>query len=341
VSKPILITGATGLVGANLTRLLVARGERVRVLVRPTSDLRALVGVDVERVTGDVTDPASVRSALAGCDRVFHVAALVSNWNGYLPLMERVNVEGTRHVLEAAMALGVERVVHVSTNGALGMPRGERPADETEPYDYDQYRNAYSATKHRAHRLATDFAAKGLDVVIGCPTYMFGAWDVRPTSGTMILEVKAGKTPFAPPGGNNIVDVLDVCEGLRLACERGRKGEAYLLCNGAGNLSYFEIFSRIADVVGARRPFATVPRFAAMAAGRAMDVLAKLRGTAPEVNSASTWVGCQRQHYTPEKAVEQLGMPQSDVDAAIRRAFEWFAANGYLERNAARGRTRA
>jgi len=328
----ILVTGATGLVGGNLTRLLVReKGERVRVLVRGASNTLALDDLPVERVPGDVTDPSSLKSAMEGCNRVYHAAALVSNWNGYLQAMKKINVEGTVNVMQAAMDSGIERVVHVSTNGAIGMRSKEDPADETEPYNYEQYRNAYSLTKHEAHRKALSFAEKGLDVVIGCPTYMFGAWDVRPTSGTMVLECKAGKTLFAPPGGNNIVDVLDVCHGLIQACEKGRTGEAYLLCNKDGNLTYNEIFTLIADVTGSRRPLMTAPRFAVMATGYAMDVYGKMTGLAPEINSAATFVSCQPQYFTPQKAIKELGLPQSPVKEAIRRAYEWFLEHGYLE----------
>jgi dihydroflavonol-4-reductase len=328
----ILVTGATGLVGGNLTRLLVQeKGEHVKVLVRGSAITLALDDLDVELLTGDITDPASLRNAMQGCDRVYHVAALVSNWNGYLEAMKKVNVGGTTNVMRAAMDAGVKRVVHVSTNGAIGMRSRENPADETVPYDYDQYRNAYSLTKHEAHLTALSFAKKGLDVVIGCPTYMFGAWDVRPTSGTMILEAKAGKTMFYPPGGNNIVDVLDVCHGLIATCEKGRTGEAYLLCNQDGNLTYGEIFTLIAEVVGGRRPLGPAPRWAVMGVGYALDVYGKVTGLAPEVNSAAAYVSCQPQYFTPKKAIAELGMPQSPVADAILRAYRWFQDHGYLE----------
>jgi len=329
----VLVTGATGLVGGNLARLLVQeKGEAVKALVRASSSTLALDGLDVERVGGDITEPDSLARAVKGCDRVYHAAALVSNWNGYLEAMWRVNVQGTQNVLEAAMNAGVARLVHVSTNAALGMGRRDRPADETEPWAYEPFGSAYSLTKRRAHELATAYARRGLDVRIGCPTYMFGAWDVKPTSGTMILEAARGRTLLYPTGGNNIVDVLDVCRGLILAGEKGRRGEAYLLCNREGNLTYREIFNLIADTVGGRRPLAPLPRRAASAAGRVIDVWARLAGKAPEVNRAALSSSYRFQYYTPRKAIEELGMPQSPVAEAIRRAFEWFREHGYAGR---------
>jgi dihydroflavonol-4-reductase len=334
--EKILVTGATGLVGGNLTRLLVQeKGEQVKVLLRASSNTMALDDLGVERVIGDITDPESLKRATEGCNRVYHAAAVVSNWNGYRKAMKQINVVGTANVMQSAMDAGVERVVHVSTNGTIGMRTRDNPADETVPYLYEQYGNAYSLTKRQAHDTVLAFVKKGLNAVIGCPTYMFGAWDVRPTSGTMILESRAGRVLFYPAGGNNIVDVLDVCHGLILACERGRTGEAYLLCNQDGNLSYREIFDLIADVVGSRRPIAPLPRWLAMGAGYALDAWGKLTGAAPEINSASMRVSYRPQYFTPRKAIEELGMPQSPIADAIRRANDWFRENGYLGKKSA------
>ncbi|MDP8255456.1 MAG: SDR family oxidoreductase [Candidatus Alcyoniella australis] len=327
----ILVTGATGLVGGNLTRLLVGeQGEQVKVLVRQSSKTLALDDLDVERVQGDITDPDSLVRAMQGCDRVFHAAGLVSTWNGYLPQMRQVNSEGTANVMQAAMDAGVQRVVHVSTNGVIGMRSRENPSDETVPFDYAQYGNAYSLTKREAHDTALAFAKKGLDVVIGCPTYMFGAWDVRPTSGTMIIESKAGKTLLYPSGGNNIVDVLDVCHGLILACEKGQSGEAYLLANADGNLSYGEIFTLIAETIGSRKPLGPLPRWLSRGVGLAADLWGRATNTAPEVNAASIKLSFEPQYFTPQKAIDELGLPQSPVADAIRRAYDWFCEHGYI-----------
>jgi len=329
--KKILVTGATGLVGGNLTRLLVQKlGEQVKVLVRPSSNTLALDDLDVERVGGDITDPASLVKAMEGCNRVYHAAAVVSMWNGLLDAMRRINVQGTANVMQAAMSAGVDRVVHVSTNGVIGMRSRENPSDENVPFDYNQYRNAYSLTKREAHDLALEFAGKGLDVVIGCPTYMFGAWDVRPTSGTMILESVAGKMLFYPPGGNNVVDVLDVCNGLIAACEKGKTGEAYLLANENGNLTYKEIFTLIAQVVGGRKPIAPLPKLLSLGVGFAADMFARLTTGASEVNSASIRLGFQPQYFTAKKAIQHLALPQSPVRDAIKRAYDWFREHEYI-----------
>ncbi len=316
----ILVTGASGLVGGNLVRILVKeKGEQVKVLLRDSSNTLALDDLEVERVAGDITDPASLDRAMEGCNRVYHSAAHVSMWNGHLEEMRRVNGGGTVKVLEAAMNGGVERVVHVSTNGVIGLGSRESPADETAPYVQEEYGTAYSQTKREAHEAALAFADKGLDVVIGCPTYMFGAWDVRPTSGTLILESAAGKLKLYPTGGNNVVSVLDVCHGLILACEKGRTGEAYLRANQEGNLSYQEIFNLIADVVGSSRPSGPLPRWLSMGVGFAADAWAKLTGSTPQINSASMRLTFKPQYFSAQKAIP-AGTYALRLNAGVRTA---------------------
>jgi len=329
--KKILVTGATGLVGGNLARLLVEEyGEAVRVLVRASSNTMALDDLDIERVEGDITDPESLARAMDGCDRVYHSAALVSMWNGHLEQMRQVNAGGTVKVLEAARDAGVERMVHVSTNGAIGMGSHEAPADETAAFNPEAFGTAYSVTKHEAHQAALAFARESLDVVLVCPTYMFGAWDVKPTSGTLVVESAAGKLKLYPPGGNNIVPVLDVCHGMIGACERGRRGEVYLLANQEGNLGYQAIFELIAQVVGSAPPRGPLPRWLSRMVGAAADGWAHLTGGTPQINSASVSLMNQPQFYTPRKAIEELGMPQTPVRDAIQEAYDWFREHGYI-----------
>ena len=329
--KKILVTGATGLVGGNLTRILVKeRGEAVKVLVRKSSVTKGIDDLDVERAVGDITDPQSLAAAMDGVDRVYHAAALVSMWNGYLETMRTINVGGTVHVMQAAQDAGVERVCHVSTVDTIGMRSRENPSDESVPYDYAQYANAYSLTKHEASVKVGEFAAGGLPVVTGCPTYMFGAWDIKPTSGTMILECKAGKTLMAPDGGNNFVDVEDVCHGLIAACEKGTPGEKYILANKDGNLDYMQVFSLIAGIVGGRKPIGRLPYAVAVAGGWVSETVGRLVGKPQEINVAAAKMGYRPHYFDPSKAIRELGMPQSPVQNAIKRAYDWFSANGYV-----------
>ena len=327
-----LITGATGLLGGNLARHLYARGEgELRALVREGSRTLALEGIQVERVFGELRDRASLERAVAGCDRVIHAAASVSQWRPNLAMMRQVNVEGTANLLEAALAAGVKRVVYVSTVDTLGLSSREHPADEAcEHESMAAFGNPYIDTKFAAEQRAQAIAAKGLDLVIVKPTYMIGAWDVKPTSGQMILQVARGVAKGYPGGGNNFVDVLDVAEGIRLALEKGRSGESYILGNAQANLSYGEMFTLIAKVVGAAPPKFRIPYPLAVGAGYLFDLAGRLFGFEPDVNSVTARMGYAPHYFTPAKALRELGLPQSPLEPAVERAYRWFCDHGML-----------
>ncbi|MFO8058684.1 MAG: SDR family oxidoreductase [bacterium] len=326
-----LVTGATGLLGGNIVRMMAAEGVDVRVLVRERSDRAALEGLDVEEVVGDIRDGDAVKKAVSGCDRVVHAAASVSQWRPNRPWMEEVNVVGTRNVLEACLKAGVERVVYVSTVDTLGLSSREQPADETwEHESLARFGNPYIDTKYEAEQEALKIAEKGLDLVIVKPTYMIGEWDTKPTSGQMILEVARGRAIGYPGGGNNFVDVLDAARGVLQAFEKGRSGESYILGNKDGNLTYAEMFSLIAKVVGARPPRFRIPYFAAVGAGYVMDAAGRLFGLEPDVNSVTAKLGFAPHYFTPEKAIRELGLLQSPLEPAVERAYQWFRERGRI-----------
>lgn len=325
------VTGATGLVGGNLVRALVTRGESVRALVREKSNAIALNGLEVEMVPGDIRDRDSLTRALKGCDRVYHCAASVSQWRGNLPISKDININGTVNVLEESLRAGVERVVYVSTVDTLGLSRRESPADETSSHEsMAKFRNPYVDTKYEAERRAREFVKKGLNLVVVNPTYMFGPWDVKPSSGLMILEVARGKALGYPGGGNNFVDVEDVVQGIILAMEKGRSGEKYILANQEGNLTYQEIFTLIARIVGVKPPRFRIPYAVALIGGYLSDIYGKLTGAEPQINSVTVRLGYAPHYFSPAKAIKELGIPQSPVEGAVRRAYEWFKKYGYL-----------
>ncbi len=326
------LTGATGLLGGNLARLVAQRGiAELRVLARECSDKSAIQGLDIELLTGDIRDPDAVTKAVQGCDRVVHCAASVSQWRPNRPWMWDVNVQGTVNVLEAALKAGVERAVHVSTVDTLGLSSRERPADETwEHESLAAYRNPYIDTKYEAEQRALGILGRGLDLVIVKPTYMIGEWDTKPTSGQMILEVAKGRAIGYPGGGNNFVDVLDVAEGIILAMEKGRTGESYILADKEGNLTYKEMLSLIARVAGVRGPVFRIPRPIAVAGGLVMDAAGRLLSMEPDVNSVTARMGYAPHYFTPDKAIKELGMPQSPIEGAVKRAYKWFKDRGMI-----------
>lgn len=328
----IFITGATGLLGGNLVRELAAKGDaELRVLVRERSKVLALEGLDVERVSGDIRDRASMDNAVAGCDRVYHCAASTSQWRPNLEAMKEINVNGTVNVLEASLSAGVKRVVYVSTVDTLGLSSLEQPGDETMSHEsMAAFRNPYADTKYEAEQRALEIAGKGLDLVIVKPTFMIGEWDVKPSSGQMIIQVAKGRAMGYPGGGNNFVDVLDVCRGMILAMEKGRTGEAYILANAEGNLTYKDMFTRIAGITGARPPAFPIPYSVAVISGYALDALGRIFKFEPDVNSITAKMGYAPHYFTPKKALAELGIPQSPIEGAIKRSYEWFKKHGYL-----------
>lgn len=332
VAMKTLVTGATGLLGGNLARLMVAQGRgEVRVLVRKRSNPAALEGLPVEVVFGELRDRESLAKAVRGCDYVIHCAASVSQWRPNLKMMKEVNVGGTVNLLTEALAQGVQRAVHVSTVDTLGLSSKDRPADEDWPHEsLAQFRNPYIDTKYEAEQKARELAAQGLDLVIVKPTYMIGEWDVKPTSGQMIIQAAKGLVLGYPGGGNNFVDVLDVCHGILLALDQGKSGESYILANRDGNLSYREMFTLIAKVTGRRAPFFKIPYALAVGAGYVFDAGGVLLRREPDVNSVTARMGYADHYFTPEKAIRELGLPQSELEPAVRRAFEWFKARGKL-----------
>lgn len=248
----IAITGATGLVGSNLALELIRQGHIVRCTRRGSSKVAHLDDFPIEWVDGDLSKPESLKRAFDGSDAVFHCAALTEVWHHPTPALVRTNVEGTRHVIDAVTACGGPRLVHCSSVVAVGLSENGQPSDETATWNFDKYGldDGYAITKHDGEKLIQAAVATGLDAVIVNPTFMFGPYDAKPSSGSMIRELVNGRIPGYTSGYNNFVDVRDVCKGMVAAWHKGKTGERYIL--GHRNMSYKEIFALIAEVAGVR-----------------------------------------------------------------------------------------
>jgi len=323
-----LVTGGTGFVGANLVRELLADGDHVRVLARPGGDRRALADCDVEIAEGDLLDPASVRRAVAGVERVFHVAADYRLWAPDPAALFRANVDGTRHVLEAAVAAGVERIVYTSTVGALGIPKDGSPGDEQTPVSLADMVGPYKASKFVAEEVAREFAARGAPVIIVNPSAPVGPWDVKPTpTGQMIVDFLRGKMLGSLDTGLNVVHVRDVARGHILAAQRGRPGERYVL--GHVNLTLLEIFQALARLTGLAAPRFRVPYAVAWLAAAGMEGVARLIGGTPAVPLTAVRMARKRMFFSADKAVRELGLPQTPADRALGDAVDWFVTRDY------------
>jgi dihydroflavonol-4-reductase len=323
--KPTLVTGATGFVGWHVARKLVDRGQRVRVLARDPARIRELDGVEPAR--GDLRDPDSLARAVAGCGLVFHVAADYRLWTREPDEMYRSNVDGTRNLLAAAKSAGVERVVYTSTVGCIGMPN-EGLGDERSPVAIEEMTGPYKRSKFLAEKVALEFAESGLDVVVVNPTAPVGDHDFKPTpTGKILVDFVRGKMPAFLDTGLNVVDVRDVADGHLQAAEGGKTGERYIL--GSENLTLERIFAILAGIEGKPAPKMRIPYAVAYAAGVASTAWAGITGREPLAPLDGVRMAKKKMWVRHEKASRELGFSPGPAPVALRRAVEWFRANGY------------
>jgi dihydroflavonol-4-reductase len=320
----VLVTGATGFIGANVARLLVDRGDDVRVLVRPTSDRSNVSGLPVEVALGDLRDADAVRRAVRGCRRVFHVAADYRFWARDPSELYRSNVDGTRHVMDACLAEGVERVVHTSTVGTIGLAALPSPCDEATPLLDGQLTSHYKRSKLTAERTALAYVPRGLPLVVVNPSAPVGPWDVKPTpTGQLIVDFARGRLPAIVDTGLNIVHVRDVAAGHLLAAERGRVGERYIL--GHRDMTLAEIVAELAELTGLPAPRLRLPYAVAWTAGAVSTAVSTfITHRPPAVALEAVRMARRRMFFDPGKAVRELGLPQTPVRAAFEDAIAWF-----------------
>jgi dihydroflavonol-4-reductase len=324
------ITGASGLVGGNLAAALLAAGHAVRATRRPSTKIAHLERLAVDWMPGDLDDAGPLTEAFRGCDVVFHCAAAVSIRSKPTPALVKANVEGTRRVIEAVRAANVPRLVHCSTVAAVGLSDTGEPCDETATWNFDRYAmdDGYAITKHQAEAVVGEAVRAGLDAVIVNPTFMFGPFDAKPSSGKLIVDLLRGKIPGRTPGLNNFVDVRDVARGMIAAAAKGKAGERYIL--GGETLSYAEITDRVARIAGVAPLTWNVPRALARVPGWFGDVF-EMFGGEPQLTSVTIrYAYSHRFVFKSDKAKRELGYVTSPLDDAIRDALGWFRAVGML-----------
>ena len=324
----ILVTGASGFIGGHVARLLAERGENIRILIRPSSDLRAIADLNVERVTGDLRDPDSLRAAVAGSSVVYHVAADYRLWAKDPEELYRANVDGTRNLLEAARREGVRRVVYTSTVGCIGCLGNGTPGDENSPVSLAEMTGAYKRSKFLAEQVALEYARAGLPVVVVNPTAPVGDRDVKPTpTGRIIVDFMKGRMPAYVDTGLNLVDVRDVARAHLAAGERGRPGERYIL--GGRNMTLREIVEELGRLGGRPAPKVRIPYFVAWGYAAAGTAAARWTGREPRASLDAVRMSRKKMFVRTEKAERELGFAPGPVDEALRRAIEWFQQNGY------------
>ena len=324
-----LVSGATGFVGSHVARRLAASGESVRALVRPGSRRQALEGVAVEWAEGDLRDEASLDRALAGVDRVYHVAADYRLWSRHPQEIYDSNVTGTKNLLAAALRARVRRFVYTSTVATIAVPRENVLPDETNRASVDEMIGNYKRSKLLAEQEALRAAHEGLPVVIVNPTTPVGPGDWKPTpTGRIILDFLLGRMPAYVDTGLNFVAVEDVAEGHLLAAQRGKVGERYLL--GGRNMTLKELLDALAKITGLAAPTWRIPHSAALIAACADTAYSRVTGRAPRIPMEGVRIARHKMFVNDAKARKELGYQSGTVEAALERAVRWYVENGYV-----------
>ncbi len=301
----------------------------MRALRRSTSSEAALSSLAPEVVVGDILNPASLRSAMDGCELVFHAAAISQYWRNGVDLLYRVNVAGTRNVLRTALKLGVDRVVLTSSVATLGVPTADN-ALLTESTDYNMVpdRFHYGHSKLLAEAELHRIAASGLDVICVNPSTVIGARDVNFIGGEILRRARKGWLWLAPPGGMGVVSAKHVGLGHVLAAELGRSDERYIL-NGE-NILHRDLLAIVAAEVGGRPPLFTFPKSALTGTAAAARAISKLRGVSLPTVFTQADLSARKMYFDGHKARRELGVPQSTARVAVREAWLWYRQEGML-----------
>lgn len=321
----ILVTGADGLLGSNLVRVLLERGHEIRALVQVGRQTITLEGLNIERFEGDILDPSSLEKAGNGMDAIYHLAAHTGIWPSRQEIIRRVNIEGTRNILDLAARTGVKKMVYVGTANTFGFGTREKPGVEDDRYASHRYGLDYMDSKYEAHRKVMEAFRNGLPVVIVNPTFMLGAYDSAPSSGAMVLAVYQEKVPGFAPGGRNYICVKDAAIGIANALEMGRPGESYII--GNRNMSYREAFTLMAETLDVKAPKVSFPKWIILMYGVLGSLFGRITGKTPTVSYPMARISCDTHYFSPAKAVDELKLPQSPIEEGIRECLEWMKEN--------------
>lgn len=330
MTKKVLITGADGLLGSNLVRELLARKYQVRAFLLPNSPSTTLEHLDIERFTGNILQPDEIKAAMEGCDYLVHAAANTNIWPNRSEIVRKVNIEGTQNIAQAALAAGIKRMVYIGTANSFGFGPKDNPGDETRPYESGKYGLDYQDSKYQAQQyLLEQVATNKLPAIIINPTFMLGPYDSKPSAGAMVLAIYQRKVPAFAPGGKNYIYVKDVSTAIANALDgKGRIGQCYIA--GHQNLNFKEAFSKIAEITGVKPPALSLPAGILKLYGRIGSAMGAITGKAPTVSYPMTQISCDEHYFNAQKAVDELDMPQTGIETAVREAFEWFKENGYV-----------
>jgi dihydroflavonol-4-reductase len=326
-----LVTGANGLLGSNVVRELLARGHKVRVLVRKGSDLRTLNGLDIEFFYGDLLDDQQkLAEACRGCNYVIHSGGKTAGHQTKFSDFASINIKGTKNIVHAAEAAGVRRLVHVSSCCVFGGGSMENPGTELSEFTGFRFNSGYINSKYLAQQwILSEVEKTQFPVVIVNPTLMIGPYDGRPSSGEIILRILRSQLQLCPDAGKNFIDVRDAAVGTCNALTMGSPGECYLLASE--NISFAGFFAKVNRIYGKDGVRIIVPGGVLKSAGLLGNAFQAITHHEIALNLVNTRQLATESYFSAKKAVRVLGLPQRPVDDAIRSAINWFIRNGYLK----------
>ncbi len=330
MNKKILVTGATGFIGSSLVKKLACGNDEIFILVRKNSDLTSLSDIlpKVNLVYGDITNRATLDSALQGVDLVYHSAGLTYMGDKKNALLYRINVDGTRNILEASLVAGVKRFVHVSSITAVGIAFDKKPVNESVVWNFESISLEYARTKHLSEIEVAEAIKKGLDCVIVNPAFVFGAGDINFNAGRIIKDIYNKRLPFYPLGGICVVDVEIVADAIITAMERGKTGERYIL--GGENVSYKRLADTISRISGAPKVRFPLPFWTAKILKSGLDLYKNKNRISKLFNMSMFRVASHFLYFDSTKAIRELNMRYEPHEHSIKNAYEWYRDRNML-----------
>lgn len=324
----VLITGGNGFLGSNVARELFRRGYEVKLMMRGSSDATVVSDLPCEIYHGDISNQDEVSEAVKGCDYVVHTASITQQWAVSFKEYELINVRGTINVVNACLEHDVKKLIHISTANTIGPGNKIKPANELNSFTLLHVNSGYINSKYIAQQYVLEqVERKKLRAVIVNPTFMIGQFDVKPSSGKIILHGINKRLVFYPPGGKNFVHINDVCAGIANALEIGKIGDCYLLAGE--NLSYKEFFTLLNEVAGQDPTMIRIPQFVLKMMGIMGTLVGVFSKTSGKLTYSSAYMLCLYNYYSGKKSERELLIKYTPIDKAIGSALAWFKENNY------------
>ncbi|MBS0032035.1 NAD-dependent epimerase/dehydratase family protein [Chitinophaga sp. 22321] len=323
--KKVLITGANGFLGSNLTRELYRMGYDIKIMIRPAADMKGIADIPCEVFFGHIDNSDHVNDAVKGCDMVIHAACITEQWGISFAEYEKANFIATRHIANACLVHQVQKLIYVSTANTIGPGNKNNPGNELNGFTLFNANSGYINSKYLAQQyILEQVAARQLPAIVVNPTFMIGPNDVKPSSGKLILYGLKHRLLFYPPGGKNFVYIKDVCKGIINALEKGKMGDCYLLAGQ--NLTYGEFFRLLKKISGKRQLLIRIPRFVLKIGG----MIGSLPGISGKLNYSTAYMLCLDNYYSGKKSERELQLRYTPVEAAVSGALTWFKENNYF-----------